>query len=306
MGTEKSADANQIEAGRISVVRDQHLVPLLTSTRERPAGNQPWKGVLLEQHVVAANEIPEHEHPDMCLHLQLGGNEDFEWWSGGRNAIEHTRPGSLILIPPGTTDRLRWKGHSERVILSVRADRIDELGRGLGAARTPEFKADWALFDPALRNLVAEMGREAESAWPLGGLYAELLALGLETQLLRRHALAPLSFPALKGGLGLPKLRRAMEYMNANMQEDVRLEAIAKELELSASHFAHEFRNSTGQTPYQYLLEQRISKAKNLLRHTRWPVQYISSLVGFRSPVNFVRTFRQRVGSTPAVWREGI
>jgi AraC family transcriptional regulator len=177
------------------------------------------------------------------------------------------------------------------------------LSRDFGARETPEFRANWALQDASLGNLVREMGREARSAWPLGTLYADLLALGFETQLLRRHAAGGFATPPLKGGLGLPKLRRAMEYMNANLAEDVRLEEVAEELDLSASHFAHEFRSSTGQTPYQYLLDQRITKAQNLLKSTPWSVQYIGAVTGFRAPANFVRAFRQRVGRSPAAWR---
>jgi AraC family transcriptional regulator len=292
--------------GRISVVRDRHLVPLLTSAQSQSFGEQPWKGVLLESHLVQSSEIPQHEHLDLVLHLQLTGSDDFEWWSGGKNAIEHTRPGSMILIPPGTSDRLRWSGPSERLIVSVRESDLAHLANDLGAPRTPEFKTNWSLRDPSTQYLVTEMGSETRSGFPLGSLYADLLAIGLQTQLLKSHSLDPVKTPPPKGGLSLPKLKRAMEYINANLTKDMRLESIAGELDLSASHFAHEFRSSTGKTPYQYLLDQRIERAKDLLKRTKSPVQYISGLAGFRSPVNFVRSFRQRVGLTPEAWRRNL
>lgn len=293
-------------AGRISVLRDQHLVPLLTSAQADTPAEQPLEGVLLERHLVRPGEIPTHEHPDLVLHLQLTGDEEFEWWSGHGNAVEQTRPGSLILIPPGTTDRLRWTGPSERLILSIRQERLAELARDLGSAKTPEFNLNWSFHDSSIQHLMAEMGREAHSGWPLGRLYADLLATSLETHLLKNHADDRLRTPALKGGLSLPRLKRALEYINANLAQDIRLDAIAKELGLSPSHFAHEFRNSTNQTPYQYLLDQRITRAKNLLKMTDLPVQYISGAAGFGSPVNFVRAFRQRVGITPEAWRRSL
>lgn len=292
--------------GRITVVRDQRLVPLLPSTDDRSPREQPWKGVLLERHLVQPSEIPEHEHPELCLHLQLSGEEDFEWWSGGHNALEHTQPGSLILIPPGTRDRLRWRGISERLIVSVNKGDLASLARELGTLQVPEFRARWSLKDQGFRQLVTAMGQEAKYEWPLGRLYADQLALGLKTRLLQIYSSAPVEIRTLKGGLSLPKLKRAMEYINANLAEDVHLKAIAKELDLSSSHFAHEFRNSTGQTPYQYLLEQRIAKAKQLLRMTDLPVQFVSGQAGFQSSVNFVRAFRQRTGYTPEAWRKSL
>lgn len=108
----------------------------------------------------------------------------------------------------------------------------------------------------------------------------------------------------LKGGLSMSKLKRSMDFIHANLTQDLHLGTIAEELVLSSSHFAHEFRNSTGQTPYQYLLDQRMAKAKHMLRKTKLPVQIISEMTGLSTPINFVRTFRQRVGITPGVWRK--
>lgn len=303
LGSYRSGEKDLDATGRIAVVRDQHLVPLLASSANQILREQPWRGVLLERHLVLPSEIPEHEHPELCLHLQLSGEEDFEWWSSGRRAIEHTQPGSLILIPPGTRDRLCWQGASERLIVSVETGL---LAQDCGTLRSPEFTVKWSLHDQGLRRLVMEMGREAKNEWPLGSLYADLLTMGLKTRLLQSHTTNPIRVHAQSGGLSLPKLKRAMEYVNANLAEDIHLDEIADQLDLSSSHFAHEFRNSTGQTPYQYLLDQRISKAKQILRRTRLPVQFISEQTGFRSPVNFVRAFRQRVGLTPEAWRKSL
>jgi AraC family transcriptional regulator len=285
-------------------VRDKHLVPLLGDKEKQSPDEQPWKDVLLERHFVQPSEIPEHEHPDLCLHLQLAGNADFEWWSAEGNDIARTEPGSLILIPAGTRDRLRWRGRSERLILSVDQHSLSSFAEDIDSRRIPEFRANWSFRDQGLQQILTEMGEQARSHWPLGGLYADLLTMGLKTRLIQNHVVDPVRRPALKGGLSLPRLKRTMEFMNANLGEDVRLETIAKELGVSSSHFAHEFRNSTGQTPYQYVLEQRMATARHLLRTTKLPVQMISGLVGFSSPVNFVRAFRQRVGTTPDAWRK--
>ena len=103
----------------------------------------------------------------------------------------------------------------------------------------------------------------------------------------------------------MSRLRHAMEYITANFVRDLSLEEIAREVNLSPFHFARQFRNSTGHTAYQYLLDQRIDHAKRLLRNRSWSVQEIAHMTGFRSPVNFIRTFSQRVGQTPSAWRKG-
>ena len=291
--------------GRIAVVRGSRLVPLLAAQQDQtPIRQQPWKGILLERHTVQPGEIPEHEHPTLCLHLQLRGERDFEWWQSGKNAIEHTQPGSFVIIPPGTRDRLRWEGPSERLILSVENDTLQQHASQLGANHSLEIRGTWSTLDPGLRRLIVEMGREAHERWPLGTLYADLLALGLKTSLIRNHSNQRIDLPPSQGGLSLAQLKRAMEYISANLGEDLGLNQIADEMNLSPSHFAHEFRRSTGSTPYQYLLQQRLERAKTLLKTTRLPIQNVGALTGFNYPANFVRTFRQRVGQPPDAWRK--
>jgi len=295
------------------VLRDNQLVPLLPcgsnhihESHERR--EQPWRGVLLERHTMAPLEIPEHEHRELCLHLQLTGDDRMQWWSGGRHGVENTFPGSIMLVPAGTRDRALWHGSSERLILSLAPELVDEVAAGAeitagAGAQAAEFNAKWSLQDASLQRLLSEMGREASEGWPLGRLYADLTATSLVSQLLRRHAANPVDFGPSRGGMPMPQLRRAMEYMTDNLDRDLRLEEIAHEVGLSPFHFAREFRALTNQTPYQYLLDQRMDRAKYLLKNQAWTVQEIATMTGFHSPVNFVRAFRQRVGATPGAWR---
>jgi AraC family transcriptional regulator len=93
-----------------------------------------------------------------------------------------------------------------------------------------------------------------------------------------------------------------LELIEANLDGTLSLKQMADEAGLSAFHFARLFRESTGVTPYQYVLDRRIAAAKLLLRSGNVTVAEVASSTGFSSDVNFVRAFRQRVGVTPAVW----
>jgi AraC family transcriptional regulator len=297
---------SQQDPARISVERNNKFVPLIpgcshSAHPEQP--DQPWQGVLLEHHAVPAIEIPEHEHHELCLHLQTNGGESMEWWSDGRNGIERTSPGGMLLVPAGTRDRIRWQGASDRLLLTISPEALAQAAEEAGAP-TPEFAVNWSLHDPALARRVADMGAQVAEGYPLGSLYADLTTAGLINHLLRRYATHPITLPEIHGGLPMPVLRRSMEYISEHLAEDISLDQIARQAGLSAFHFARGFRASTGVTPYQYLLDQRIDRAKLLLRHRDWPVQEIAQLTGFRSPVNFVRSFRQRVGVTPGAWRK--
>jgi AraC family transcriptional regulator len=209
----------------------------------------------------------------------------------------------MILLPAGTEDRLRWQGASERLILSVHSSLLESVANETNTP-SPEFAAQWSLRDPGLQQIVLDLGRQVAEGWPLGRLYADLSVTGFVGHLLRRHAANPIDLGTVKGGLPLPQLRHVMEYITANLDHDLSLDEIASQIRLSPFHFARNFRAVTGQTPYQYLLDQRMDRAKQILKRHPWSVQEIASMTGFRSAASFVRAFRQRVGQTPGEWRK--
>jgi AraC family transcriptional regulator, arabinose operon regulatory protein len=82
------------------------------------------------------------------------------------------------------------------------------------------------------------------------------------------------------------------------------LTRLADELAISSQHLNTLFRKSWGVSPYQYLLQFRIQKSKELLLSDRaWAVKKISAAVGFQDYSHFVSTFRRVAGMTPVQFR---
>jgi AraC family transcriptional regulator len=73
---------------------------------------------------------------------------------------------------------------------------------------------------------------------------------------------------------------------------------------LSQYHFARAFRKSTGLTPQQYLMQQRIERAKQLLASEDLPLVEISLRAGFKNQSHFTTLFRKFTKLTPKTWRE--
>ena len=289
-------------AERVSVVRGQRMEPLLPGRPRYASGDSPWQGIVVERHVIGTTEIPLHEHRDFCMHVQLRGDVEMEWWCDGGNAVERPKAGALILLAPGTRDRLRWQGESERLILSVNDTFLRRAAEDAGLGEVPLFENKWLLHDEALRTLVTEMGREAEAGWKAGALYGDLLGLSFAQTLLRRQSGVALRQGALRGGLPMPRLRRVLEFVEAHLADDLRLEALAAVAGVSAFHFARMFRESTGVTPHQYVLQARVRLAQELMRAGRLSMAEVAAAAGFSSATNFVRSFRGRVGVTPGAW----
>jgi AraC family transcriptional regulator len=82
------------------------------------------------------------------------------------------------------------------------------------------------------------------------------------------------------------------------------LRQLAGVVQLSPHHLAALFKQSTGCSPYQYLLRQRFATAQHLLAKTRLSLAGISYRLGFSSRAQFTTMFRQLVGTTPGGYRQ--
>jgi len=105
------------------------------------------------------------------------------------------------------------------------------------------------------------------------------------------------------GGLAVWQKRRALELLRENLDGDVRLTDLAKECGLSVSHFARAFKAAFGVSSHQWLIRQRIDRAKELLSRTDMSLTDVAAKSGFGDQAAFTRTFHRVTGISPGRWR---
>ena len=94
--------------------------------------------------------------------------------------------------------------------------------------------------------------------------------------------------------------------MEANLINDIRLPELANVVGLSTSHFARAFKTSAGVTPYRWVLEQRIHRAKKLMMKEGKSISLAAHQTGFANQSHFTKTFRRVTGTTPGLWLRNV
>ena len=107
-----------------------------------------------------------------------------------------------------------------------------------------------------------------------------------------------------RGVLSRRQLRLAVEHIRANLTRDMRLEHIAGAAGMSAFHFARLFKNTTGMSPYRYLMRARVEQAKALLRGGEQSLARIAAELGFADQSHMTTVFKRFAGTTPKAFRE--
>jgi AraC-like DNA-binding protein len=109
--------------------------------------------------------------------------------------------------------------------------------------------------------------------------------------------------PVARGGLSPGVLKRVREYIDANLETDVGLDALSKVAGLSRCHFARAFKQSVGTTPHNFLMYRRFCKAVEFIANTNLPLAEIALAAGFSDQSHFSRRFRQYIGVSPSAFR---
>lgn len=93
-------------------------------------------------------------------------------------------------------------------------------------------------------------------------------------------------------------IKNSIEYIKDSLDTNITLEELSKITNISKYHFLRVFKNETGITPHQYILTQRIHRAKELALHGE-KLSYIATKVGFNDQSHFIRNFRKIYGYSP-------
>jgi AraC-like DNA-binding protein len=105
------------------------------------------------------------------------------------------------------------------------------------------------------------------------------------------------------GGLAPGTLRRVREYLDQHLADHVQAEALARVAKLSLGHFNRAFKQSTGDSPHQYIVRQRVALARELLVQTNRTLADIALEVGFADQSHFCRTYVAVTSETPSACR---
>ena len=111
--------------------------------------------------------------------------------------------------------------------------------------------------------------------------------------------------PGAIGTLPSCRLRRVTEYIQQNLDRELRLAELAALVCMSPYHFARLFKCSTGVPPHRFVIGQRIARAGAFLATRELSIAQISRMVGFRTPSHFTTVYRRVTGVTPRGYRTG-
>ncbi|WP_245313718.1 helix-turn-helix domain-containing protein [Bradyrhizobium elkanii] len=109
-----------------------------------------------------------------------------------------------------------------------------------------------------------------------------------------------------RGTLTPTQVKRIRDFVGTDLCRDMTVSDLAAVTGLSQFHFIRAFKEAVGLSPYQYILSERVRRAKELLSMHSLSISEVALAVGFSDNVQLNRVFRRFVGLTPTAFRRSL
>ncbi|MCJ8282358.1 MAG: AraC family transcriptional regulator [Rivularia sp. ALOHA_DT_140] len=218
----------------------------------------------------------------------------------GRFLEEQNVQGDLIIVPANTTHQAAWYSEGASVAIVIDPLMFTQAIYEVVDPDKIELLPQFATPDP----FAYQIGVALKSALIKNGstsrLYAESLMNALILHLLENYSTTRKNtFEPIAGTLPQYKLQQIIDYIQVYLDSDLSLNQLAASVQMSPHYFSRLFKETTGFTPHQYVINCRIERAKNLLKQGKLSIAEIAKEVGFVDQSHFHRYFKRKLGITP-------
>ncbi|MGG5836198.1 helix-turn-helix domain-containing protein [Huaxiibacter chinensis] len=223
------------------------------------------------------------------------------WKNGGG-------PDRFCLMPKESESSWDIRDDLSFVHLYCTDEHLREIGEKIWDKSPASIALDEKTFasDPKITTLYRQFLLGCDWQQPANQLTLSTASTLLLTHLVQHYSSVQWKLPVVTGGLSPYVLRNTLAYIDANLSQPLTLDELAQQAALSEYHFARMFRQSMGRAPHQYVMQQRLEKAKALVLANELPLTEIALACGFSSASHFSNRFKVATGFTPSQLRATI
>ncbi|BBZ37938.1 AraC family transcriptional regulator [Mycobacterium conspicuum] len=257
---------------------------------------------------------PAVENTDL-ISMPVSGHHHHTYFGDGRRKWSLTHPPfHMNMVVAGEEPRGIFRSERPFSYLHVYVPHamVERVAVEIGAVKAGRSVAlvdPMCSRDPLVEHICRQITREMNSPDGCSRMMIDSLGQQLVVRLLRQHSSVSGSKAfAARSGAGYRdwRVRRAIEYLDAHLCDDVGLNDVAKVVGLSTARLAGLFREGTGEPPHRWLMNRRFMRACELLGRPSLTITEIAHQCGFASSQHLATVMRRRLGTTPTAYRSHL
>ncbi len=264
-----------------------------------------WNGVFVEQcqGPISAFEVELSALSDHWLNLHIGNPAPLIQKRDDRRHESILHEGDNLFVPAGQPSY--WCRDESGVIctplhICLKPELVEHVAEASDIDSTWfELVHGFGQQDVQLHQIGMLMLAELRAGGMMGQLYIESLTQALVIHLLRNYSTLTKPITSPSSRFTRIQLQQAIDYIHTYLNRDLSLAELASVVNISPTYFASLFKQTMGISPHQYVIQQRIERAKVMLMKTDLAIADIALQVGFSSQSHLTQQFKRLTGMTP-------
>ncbi len=242
---------------------------------------------------------------ELCLDGHHSGLYEIENLAFAKEADCAYRPGALFLYASGAAGQIALDGHSKNLHIMIEREVMDEAKAEVyrGDPAEVEVLSFNQRHNPRMKQIAQALHLEMLMPSAGGALKADALTFALCLAVLEEAPNGEKRTSRHDVRLSETELARCFVALEQEISEGGGLKVVATNAGLSPSRLSHGFAAATGQSPHQYVIERRMTRARERLETTDDTLVDIAFDCGFSSQSHMTDVFRQKLGVTPRRYR---
>ena len=267
-----------------------------------------WQGVILEKGS-SPHFYPQNVYTPY-FYFALALDEELHWQVGEKNSAItlKTTPGNIWINPPKTPFTHDIAEPCYFVILAVEASVFfDHCPLNLDQDKL-SFLNNYNVVDDTIKGIMELFLLEVSAQGRNGKVYLKQLLALLSTHYIQHYSnyLDLQNSQQQQSKFDQSHVDKVTEYIDTHMGEHIAVDDLAELLNCSKFYFLREFKKCTGLTPYQYLMNLRLAKSKDLLSQSQANIADVALRLGFNDQAHFTRAFKSHFTLTPGQFLKSV
>ncbi|MES5100411.1 AraC family transcriptional regulator [Agrobacterium sp. BA1120] len=189
------------------------------------------------------------------------------------------------------------------MLFQISSSSLAKIAEDADVSGVTLLTTETASKDIVLANLARALLPALHRPEEANALFVDQMTTAIGTYLVQRYGGKTAPTASKAPTLSRAHLEMAKSILLEHLEGEVSIADVAEACNLSRGYFIRAFREATGMTPYQWLLNQRIDRARHMISATSTPLAEIAVACGFADQSHFTRVFSNIAGTTPGTWR---
>ena len=292
----------------LDLTKDESLLRIFPRLPWLTSHQLAWDGIQVQCHRQPAYEFSEVSYQQHTILVGKNMSDlTIDATIGAKRRVFQVRDGEIGLIPANAISKCKFIADRDYDYMMILLEpfHLANIAYEAVDCERIELITHFIKVDPFIHGIALALKSELELQQQANQMYVNSLTTSLSIHLIKNYStFERLSLREYEDGFSKSTLRQVIEYMNSHLDREITLNELATMVDMSKYYFLRLFKQSMGITPHQYLIKQRMKKAKQLLQQGKLSIIEVAAECGFSNQSHFAKVFHKNIGITPRAYRK--